>query len=393
MDEPDAVRFGQRLAHLPEDVHDAARRQRSLAAHEPLEVDSVEVLHHVIERALGRPAEVVHRHGVRVREPRRQLRLALEAPEVLLPRGVRREELDRRGAPQHLVLGPVDDAHPAFADLLEELVLPEPPGSGDRAAQVEDDVRDQRREHHDERRPERRLRHDRAGDELAGRVRPEDEKRHERDRRDRGRRDPRGAARVARNESGPAEEHGTQDQQHELVGPPGERHGPRHHVVGESRGDRAGRVEAAQPAIGEGMVAGQEPDGQKNHSRHEVKERELLERSLSGAPLRDRVQDDAHQEEAARREARDASEEREPFREKLALARGVRRRERARRRRAPEPGGLDARERAPRRLGVRAGSQRNRGVAVRRVFRMRHARVLGHTRTYVRTDANCSIPG
>jgi hypothetical protein len=68
---------------------------------------------------------------VGIREPRRELRLALEALQILFPRGVRREELDRRRTSQHLVLRAVDDAHPALADLLEELVLAEPPRARD----------------------------------------------------------------------------------------------------------------------------------------------------------------------------------------------------------------------------------------------------------------------
>ena len=77
------------------------------------------------------------------------------------------------------MLGAVDDAHAAFADLLEERVLAEAPRAGDRAAQVEGDVRDQRRENHRECRPEGRLRHDGAGEELARRVCPEEEERHD----------------------------------------------------------------------------------------------------------------------------------------------------------------------------------------------------------------------
>lgn len=87
------MRFGEGLAHLPEYVHDAARRERPRLAHEPLQVETVQVLHHIIEGADRGAPEVVHRDGVGIREARRELRLALEAAERLFPRAVGGQKL------------------------------------------------------------------------------------------------------------------------------------------------------------------------------------------------------------------------------------------------------------------------------------------------------------
>ena len=63
---------------------DARRRLRAVRSHELLEIDAAaEILHRVVEDAVGAAAVVVHRDGVRVRELAHVLHLALEAIEVL----------------------------------------------------------------------------------------------------------------------------------------------------------------------------------------------------------------------------------------------------------------------------------------------------------------------
>ena len=265
------MRLGERLAHLQEDVDDAAGRQRPVLAHESLEVDAVEILHHVVERALRRAAVVVDGDGVRIGEPRGQLRLALEAPKVPLPRLPGRQQLDRGRPPQHLVLGAIDDAHAALADLLEEPVLAEAPRASHRAAQVERHVRDQRREHDREGGPQRRLRDESADEKLARRVVPEQEERHDGDRGDGDERDPCRAPRLARNERGPAEEDGVQDEKDELVRPPGERHRLLHHRVADGGGDRSHRVEDPERSFREGEPGGEHPENEEHQRRREMK--------------------------------------------------------------------------------------------------------------------------
>ncbi len=111
-----------------------------MIAHQLLEVDAVEVLHRVIEHAVGRAAVVVDRDRVRMTELRGHLHLALEALEVRLARAIRRQQLDRGRPAQHRVAGAVDDAHAAGADLLLERVLAEPPRPRRLGTQAEDDV-------------------------------------------------------------------------------------------------------------------------------------------------------------------------------------------------------------------------------------------------------------
>ena len=55
VDQADPVRLRERFADLLEDVRDAGGRHRARLLHEPLEVHAVEVLHDVVEGALGRP--------------------------------------------------------------------------------------------------------------------------------------------------------------------------------------------------------------------------------------------------------------------------------------------------------------------------------------------------
>ena len=73
------VRIGQRVAHLAQQVEHAVRRQRTEFAHQRLEVAAGEQLHHVIERAVLRDAEVEDLNRVRRAQGRRRLRLTLEA--------------------------------------------------------------------------------------------------------------------------------------------------------------------------------------------------------------------------------------------------------------------------------------------------------------------------
>ena len=86
---------------------------------------ALEQLHHD-EGPAGVVADVVDRADVRVVEPGGDARLALEPLERPgLGEQVRREHLDRHRALQTQVLGPVDGAHPARAQLLENAVVGE----------------------------------------------------------------------------------------------------------------------------------------------------------------------------------------------------------------------------------------------------------------------------
>ena len=73
------------------------------------------------------PAHAEDRHDVGVVQPRRRLRLALEPPHLLrVQQRAGREDLQRHAAAQRLLLGLVDHAHAAPADLAEDAVVAQP---------------------------------------------------------------------------------------------------------------------------------------------------------------------------------------------------------------------------------------------------------------------------
>ena len=74
--------------------------------------------------------------------------------ERVLAGAVGQEELDGGGPAQHRVRGAVDHAHPAFAELLLERVLSEPPNVAHRLAQAIDRLRKGGRHGHGDRPPD-----------------------------------------------------------------------------------------------------------------------------------------------------------------------------------------------------------------------------------------------
>ncbi len=128
MDEANAVGFDQRLADLHKDADHSPIGLRAVADGELLEVDPVEVLHGVVEDPLRRPAVVEDRDGVRVSKLAGELDLALEPGDRPLIGLLGFEKLDGGRPAQHGMLGPVDDAHAALADLALERVSPESVG-------------------------------------------------------------------------------------------------------------------------------------------------------------------------------------------------------------------------------------------------------------------------
>ena len=76
---PFACASASERADLAQEVDDPLRRQRPELLDQRLEVEAVEQLHHVVERAVVGDAEVVELHRVRRRERGGGARLALEA--------------------------------------------------------------------------------------------------------------------------------------------------------------------------------------------------------------------------------------------------------------------------------------------------------------------------
>ena len=86
---------------------------------------ALQILHRVVEQAVGRPAIVVERDRVRVRQLAGQLHLALEPGDGLLVGRQRVEQLHRHRPAHQRVMAAKHRAEPARADLLVERVLPE----------------------------------------------------------------------------------------------------------------------------------------------------------------------------------------------------------------------------------------------------------------------------
>src|SRR5262245_43065169 len=142
------VRFAQRVAHLPQDVNSPFGRHWTEAIDQRLQVESVEQLHHVIERTVCRYTEIVQLDRVRRAERCGGLRLALEArPQQMVTlgaraaQGFRTHQLDRRWARQQAMSGQPDLSHAALIEPLHQLIAAELPGTGDLGAELVDDVR------------------------------------------------------------------------------------------------------------------------------------------------------------------------------------------------------------------------------------------------------------
>ena len=146
------MRLGKRTARLAEEHDHAFRRLRSEAAHDVLQVETLQQLHDVVEGAGVVDAEVVELHGMRRPQPGRDLRFALETADQLFPRGALRRflpnQLHRRGTGEEPVLRQPHFAHAAGSQLRDQAVAADrqsivqrlfvdlehrPPGHQDRA--------------------------------------------------------------------------------------------------------------------------------------------------------------------------------------------------------------------------------------------------------------------
>ena len=79
MNEPDAMRFAQRLAHLPQKVNGPRGRQGAVLLHQILQIHSRQVFHDVIKRAVLRVAVVEDLDRVPMGQSRGRAHFALKA--------------------------------------------------------------------------------------------------------------------------------------------------------------------------------------------------------------------------------------------------------------------------------------------------------------------------
>ena len=121
------VRLAGGVAELQRDVERARQRQRAAGRREgALERQAVEVLHHDVHRAVGELPDEEDVDDVRVRQARRDLRLAVEARDERLVGGeLAVEDLHRDVAVDAPLEGAVDAPHRADADELPDLDVAE----------------------------------------------------------------------------------------------------------------------------------------------------------------------------------------------------------------------------------------------------------------------------
>jgi hypothetical protein len=123
------VRFGERVAGLAQQVGHALGWLRAEAVDQRLEIDAVEQLHHVVERALARDAKVVELDRVGRTQRRRRARLACEKPQqafrvlrAVLDQHLRPDELHGGRTCQHAMVGPPHLRHASDAESFDEAI-------------------------------------------------------------------------------------------------------------------------------------------------------------------------------------------------------------------------------------------------------------------------------
>ena len=126
VDQPRRVRGVQRRRHGRDDGRGPGRRQRALAAQQAADVAAGHVAHRDEQHAACL-ARLVDGDDVRVIDRGRGPRLAEEpAPELLVGRQRRGQDLQRHRPVKPLVEGAEDDGHPARADLFLKAVPGDP---------------------------------------------------------------------------------------------------------------------------------------------------------------------------------------------------------------------------------------------------------------------------
>ena len=116
------VRFAERRQRLTHHVHDAAERERAFLVGDAREVAAAEELHHQVQLAVLRLAEVDDADGVGVVQAARGAGFGDEGARRQFSSPTRWgvDDLDGDGAPEVRLLRPIDAPHPADPDELED---------------------------------------------------------------------------------------------------------------------------------------------------------------------------------------------------------------------------------------------------------------------------------
>ena len=127
MDDPLYVRLARGVAELQRDMKDARQRHRAAdRCNGALERQTVQVLHHDVERAVGELTGEKHVNDVGVRQARRHLGLPMKTRDQhLVGRELAMQDFHRDVAVDALLKGAVHAAHRADADQLANLDVPQ----------------------------------------------------------------------------------------------------------------------------------------------------------------------------------------------------------------------------------------------------------------------------
>jgi hypothetical protein len=124
VDHAEAVGLRQRAEDLAHDVDHALLAEREFVVEQLQQVGTLDELHDDVEQVAALGAEIEHAHRVRMIEPRRRLRFALEQLDHLRAASqLEVEDLQRDRLLEHAVPGAVHRARRPAPDVLLEVVL------------------------------------------------------------------------------------------------------------------------------------------------------------------------------------------------------------------------------------------------------------------------------
>ncbi len=123
MDQPLRMGFEQRPADLQQNMNGPGLGLSPVIVDQLLQVDAVEVFHHIVEHSLGSATVIVDRDCVGVVLLAGDLDLSFEPSDRGVVHFVGVQRPDRGGTAQHRVVAFVHDSHRAFAEFLIQCVL------------------------------------------------------------------------------------------------------------------------------------------------------------------------------------------------------------------------------------------------------------------------------
>jgi hypothetical protein len=125
VDDPHGVRSGERLRNLAADVQSVAERDPTLAIDGLSEGDALQIFHHDVRGAVGKPSEIEHLHDVRAADRRGRLRLGHEPTHGLVVLSqILADDLESDRLIEHRMAAAINDAHrPEAEQALDQVAI------------------------------------------------------------------------------------------------------------------------------------------------------------------------------------------------------------------------------------------------------------------------------